>query len=195
MNKKDEALEIANRNNGILLTKQITDAGIYRSALQELEAEGKIIRVQHGVYVTPDGYVDDFFLLQHRFPKGIYSHETALYLLGYSDRVPLKIVMTFPQGQSSTRMRKANIRPVMISKNYEIGKTIINRNGRALSVYTIERTLVDLLKPRYDSDMEQLIPALKRYANSTEKDVNRLFQYAKLFGVEKKMNDYMGVLL
>lgn len=83
MNKKDKVLEIAYKNNGILLTKQITDAGIYRSALQELEAEGKIIRVQHGVYVTSDGYVDDFFLLQHRFPKGIYSHETALYLLGY----------------------------------------------------------------------------------------------------------------
>ena len=43
--------------------------------------------------------------------------------------------------------------------------------------------------------MEQLVPALKRYANSTEKDVNKLFRYAKLFGVEKKMNDYMGVLL
>lgn len=38
MNKKDKVLEIAYKNNGILLTKQITDAGIYRSALQELEA-------------------------------------------------------------------------------------------------------------------------------------------------------------
>lgn len=83
----------------------------------------------------------------------------------------------------------------MISNNYEIGRIIINRNGTDLSVYAIKRTLVDLIKSRYDTDMEQLILALKRYANSTEKDVNRLFRYAKLFGVEKKKNDYMDVLL
>lgn len=188
-------LELAHKTNGVLLTKQVTEAGIYRSVLPELEAEGKLMKVAHGVYVTNDGYVDDFFLLQHKFPKGIYSHETALYLLGYSDRAPLTFSMTFPQGQSSTRMKSAGIKPIMISKNYDVGKIVLNRNGTDILTYNIERTLVDLLKPRYDADMEQLIPALKRYANSIEKDVNKLFNYAKLFGVEKRMRDYMGVLL
>lgn len=69
MNKKDKVLEIANQDNGILLTKQITDAGIYRSVLQELEAEEKIIKVQHGVYVTADGYANEFFSIQHKVSK------------------------------------------------------------------------------------------------------------------------------
>lgn len=36
--------------------------------------------------------------LQHEYGRGIYSHDTALYLLGYSDRTPAKYTMTFPRG-------------------------------------------------------------------------------------------------
>lgn len=187
-------LRMAADNNGIILTKQLTEAGIYRSVLKNLEDEGKLTKVQHGVYVTEDGYVDDFFLLQHRFPSGIYSHETALYLLGYSDRAPIRITMTFPQGTSSKRIKDEDIRPILISKNLDVGKAALYRNGNEIAVYEIERTLVDLIKPRYEADMEQLIPALKRYARN-KNDINKLFEYAKLFGVEQKMHDYMGVLL
>ncbi|MFQ7236108.1 MAG: type IV toxin-antitoxin system AbiEi family antitoxin domain-containing protein [Enterococcus hulanensis] len=194
MTKKEMVLRMAADNNGIILTKQLTEAGIYRSVLKDLEDEGKLTKVQHGVYVTEDGYVDDFFLLQHRFPSGIYSHETALYLLGYSDRAPIRITMTFPQGTSSKRIKDEDIRPILISKNLDVGKAALYRNGNEITVYEIERTLVDLIKPRYEADMEQLIPALKRYARN-KNDINKLFEYAKLFGVEQKMHDYMGVLL
>lgn len=194
MTKKEMVLRMAADNNGIILTKQLTEVGIYRSVLKDLEDEGKLTKVQHGVYVTEDGYADDFFLLQHRFPSGIYSHETALYLLGYSDRTPIRITMTFPQGTSSKRVKDEDIRPILISKNLDVGKTALYRNGNEIIVYEIERTLVDLIKPRYEADMEQLIPALKRYARN-KNDINKLFEYAKLFGVEQKMHDYMGVLL
>lgn len=102
--------------------------------------------------------------------------------------------MTFPQGTSSKRIKDEDIRPILISKNLDVGKTALYRNGNEIIVYEIERTLVDLIKPRYEADMEQLIPALKRYARN-KNDINKLFEYAKLFGVEQKMHDYMGVLL
>ena len=196
MTEKEKIIQLAKKNNGLLLTKQVTEAGISRYALREVVAEGKLANIQRGIYVSEEGYVDEFFLLQQRFPKGVYSHETALYLLGFSDRAPQQIVITFEQGQSTSRMKTENIRPVMISHHFYEGVIEIKRSGGTfVRVYCIERTLVDMMKTRYDGDLEQLIPALKRYATYQSKDVNLLYRYARLFNVEEQVRSYMGVLL
>ncbi|MDL2249564.1 hypothetical protein LJC51_02785 [Lachnospiraceae bacterium OttesenSCG-928-J05] len=198
MRQVEKILEVANKNNGIITTSQVDELGIGRWALRTLENRKQLFLVQRGVYVTEHGYADDFFLLQHRYPKGIYSHETALFLLGFSDRVPTQINMSFTKGTSTTRMKVDNIRPVIISDNklFDVGVRTTDRpGGTNVKVYRIERVLVDLLKPKYDADLEQVIPAYKRYARSEIKDVNRLFRYARMFGVEDKVRGYMGVLL
>jgi hypothetical protein len=51
------------------------------------------------------------------------------------------------------------------------------------------------LRPRYDADNEQLMPALKRYAKNENRDINKLYRYARLFGVDEKIRNFMGVLL
>ena len=195
MNQKEATLELAMKNSGVLLTKQVSQAGIPRTVLKQLVDSNKLSLIQRGVYVTKNGFVDDFFLLQQKYSKGVYSHETALFLLGFSDRTPTKITMTFKHGYSTGQVKKENIHPVTISKNYDIGVSEIIRNGEKIKVYNIERTLVDLLKPRYDLDYEQLIPALKKYAAYEKRDVNKLFKYARIFKVEEKIRNYMMVLL
>jgi len=191
----EEIIKLAEKNNGILLTKQVTNAGYSRSALKILVDEGILSQVQRGVYITENGYIDDFFLLQQKFKTGIFSHETALYLLGFSDRSPMQITMTFEHGHSTPRIKKAGVKPIMVSTNFTTGQTLLNRNGSNIVVYEIERTLIDLLKPRYNADYEQLIPALKKYANFAKKDINKLFRYAKKFDVETQVRNYMEVLL
>ena len=191
----EKITEIANKNNGVILTKQVTNAGYHRGILKRMENEGLITQIQRGVYVTEHGYADDFFLIQQVFRKGIFSHETALYLHGFSDRTPFQFNMTFKQGTSTSRMKAENVKPVMISKDFELGLVTLIRNGLTIKVYEMERTLVDLLKPRYSADLEQLIPAFKKYAQYENRDINKLFRYANHFGVEEKIRTYIGVLL
>lgn len=198
MKQTEKVMRFAQQNNGIITTSQLRELGVGRWVLKTLEKLDKIYFVQRGVYVTENGYADDFFLLQERYPKGIYSHETALYLLGFSDRSPIQINMTFKKGISTGRMKPDNIRPVTIGDNklFEVGITSVERpGGTSVKVYEIERVLVDLMKPRYDADLEQVIPAYKRYAASHKKDINKLFRYARMFGVEEKVRNYMEVLL
>lgn len=193
--QKYDILQYANENSGVLLTNQAVEHGFSRATIKELADSGELTFVQRGVYVTDEGYVDDFFLLQQRFKSGIFSHETALYLLGFSDRAPLQITMTFEQGRSTKDIKNEGIRPVMVSNHFSLGKETIIRHSLPIYVYDIERTLVDLLRPRYDADFEQLMPALKKYASYDKKDINKLFRYARMFKVEKRMQDFMGVLL
>jgi predicted transcriptional regulator of viral defense system len=194
--QSEAILELAHRNGGIVLTSEVKAQGLKRWALQDLVDAKKLFPVQRGIYITENGYADDFFLLQQRYPTGIYSHETALYLLGYSDRVPLHYTMTFPHGTSTGRMKTDNIHPVTVSGDYEKGViTVLRSGGTNIKVYKIERTLVDLLKPRYAPDMEQFIPAIRRFAAGKSKNLNELFDYAERAGVEDKIRDYIGVLL
>ena len=191
-----EILEIADKHNGVVLASQVKAAGLEGWALQALVSKGVLTSVQRGVYVTEGGYVDDFFLLQQKFRKGVFSHETALYLHGLSERAPLRYVMTFPKGTSTSRMKTGNVRPVITNVNFELGAVTLERTpSNPIRVYDVERTLVDLLKPKYDADAEQLIPAFKMYARLKNKDVNKLFRYAAIFGVEEKARNYMEVLL
>ena len=194
MNNKEKILNIANSNDGVVLTKQVTAAKIPRSTLTDLVNVGVLFPVQRGIYVTEDGYIDDFYLLQARYPKGVYSHETALYLQNFSDRVPVVPTMTFKYGTSTTRM-KGEVKPIIVSKDLDLGKIEIMRNGSKITTYNIERTLVDLLKTRYNTDFEQFIPALKKYATSKNKDINKLFRYAQHFGVDIELQKYIGGLL
>lgn len=198
MKQGEKILHFAQQHNGIITTKQAEELGVKRSALQSLKKSGLLFLVQRGIYITENGYADDFFLLQERYPKGVYSHETALYLLGFSDRIPTWINMTFQQGTSTSRMKKDQIVAVTIkdSRLFHRGIRTVQRPGETrVNVYEIERVLVDLVRPRYDPDMEQLLPAYRKYAESVEKDINKLFRYARQFGVEDKVRNYIGVLL
>ena len=69
--------------SGMITVAQVTEAGLHRSVLQELVKSGEIYRFGRGLYVQSDAWEDDFYLLQHKYGRGIYSHDTALYLLGY----------------------------------------------------------------------------------------------------------------
>jgi predicted transcriptional regulator of viral defense system len=196
MTGADKIMQMANDCGGIVTTGQVSSAGISKWSLSKLEKERKLYKVGRGIYVTEDGWVDEFYLAQIRFSKGIFSHETALYMHGFSDRIPLVLNMTFPFGTNVTPIKAASIRPYIVRKYYDVGiSTIKTETGHCIRLYDMERTLVDLVSTRYDGDIEQVVPAFQRYSRSKGKQINRLMDYAKLFNVEKKIRTYMEVLL
>lgn len=69
-----------------MTTTQVTEAGIPRRCLSVMVESGAIYRVERGIHTLPEVWEDELFFIQYRFPKGIFSHETALYLHGMTDR-------------------------------------------------------------------------------------------------------------
>ena len=95
--------------DGTITAQQVTAAGLHRSVLQELVDNGELYRFGRGLYVRSNAWEDDLYLLQRKYGRGIYSHDTALYLLGYSDRTPIQYTMTFPKGYNSPSLKQENI--------------------------------------------------------------------------------------
>ena len=92
-------------NNGIVTTTQVTEAGIPRRCLRAMVDSGIIYRVERGIYALPESWEDELFFMQYRFSKGIFSHETALYLHTMTDRTPIPYTMTFPFGYNTSSVK------------------------------------------------------------------------------------------
>ena len=183
-------------SDGVLLSSDVTMSGIRRGAISELVSDGVLIKSSRGVYMLADEFEDEYLLLQKRYGRGIYSHATALYLLGYSDRVPLRFHMTFPIGYNSSSIKSENVKVTRVSKpNYDLGITsVVSPYGNEIKVYDLERSLCDVLRGQGD-DIQIVQAAFKKYAVSKEKDINRLVKYSKQLLVESKVRKYMEILL
>lgn len=197
MNDRDKIEELLKASkSGTITAAQVTEAGLHRSVLQELVKSGEIYRFGRGLYVQKDAWEDDFFLLQHKYSRGIYSHDTALYLLGYSDRTPAKYTMTFPKGYNAHSLKQENliVRRV-IPENYALGIIEIKSpSGNPIRIYNLERTLCDILRGS-GSDIQIVGEAMKRYAASRNRNIHKLMQYADRLRVKSKVLHYMEVLL
>ena len=182
--------------DGTITVEEVTKAGLHRSVLQELVRNGELYRFGRGLYVQNCAWEDDFYLLQRKYGRGIYSHDTALYLLGYTDRTPAKYTMTFPKGYNALSLKQENLCVIrVVPENYEFGKIEIKSpSGNPIYVYDQERTLCDILRGS-GSDIQIIGDAMKRYAASKDKNIHRLMQYAEQLRVKPKVLRYMEVLL
>ena len=95
--------------NGYLTTKGVNDNDIARFYLTKLIKENKIERVSRGVYVRKNEVPDDFVVLQSKSKNAIYSNMTALYLHGFSDRIPLKYDITINSGYNGSLQKNNNV--------------------------------------------------------------------------------------
>jgi len=185
------------RRKGIATTAQIEAAGVGRVQLKRLVARGRIKRERHGVYVSPEFVEDDMTRLQSKYPRGIFSLGTALWLHKITDRTPLKFTLTFPRGYHAASLQNEDVNRVFANKNvWDVGiVNVKNVYGETVRAYDMERTICDVIRKRNSLGIELVTDAMKQYAARRDKNLHRLMQYAELFRVTKPIRAYMEVLL
>lgn len=197
MSYADQILKIAYENNGTVTSAQVTKAGINRQHLKILVDNGLLERSERGVYILPSNFDDEMFNLQSRYKRGIFSHETALFLLDLTVRTPMKYSMTFPLGYNTSILNSENVKYYRVKDDlYELGViTGKSHSGNEVKFYCAERTLCDILKGRSRTDIQIITEAFKRYTKLGKYDIPLISKYAKLLRVDKKIRSYLEVLL
>jgi predicted transcriptional regulator of viral defense system len=197
MTYADRILQMVRRNNGTVTAAEVTNAGILRGHLKGLVDKGVLERAGRGVYIMPTVLDDAMFILQTRFKRGVFSHESALFIHDLTDRTPTRLSMTFPLGYNTTSPERENVICARVEKErFDIG-TIWAKSpgGNPIRVYNAERTLCDLLRGRSNTDMQVLTDAVKRYARLKQRDLPLLSEYARIFRVGKRLQSYLDVLV
>lgn len=197
MKHEEKLIEIIKDNRGLILSSQVNQLGIARIYLSILVRKGFIEKIGRGVYLTVDAFDDEMFRIQARYRKGIYSHGTALYLHDLTDTTPNHYAMTFPNRYHVKSLKEEGIFTFYVQKKlHDLGKVeLLSSFGRNITTYNIERTMVDIVRSRNQTDTEMLNHALKRYIVRKDKNITMLMKYAKLFKVEKIIRQFIEVLL
>lgn len=185
------------QNNNMITTAQVEKLGFSRALLSKYLKEGLLERSRQGVYILPDSVHDDMYTLMLRTDKIIFSHDTALFLNGLSERTPFEHTVTIPSNSvlSGVLMEECNcyyVKPELYELGIVMKKTTF---GNEVRCYNAERTICDLIRSRSRMDEETVISAIKNYAAYKDKDLNRLAAYAEKFRVSKILKQYMEVLL
>jgi predicted transcriptional regulator of viral defense system len=197
MNTYEKIIYLLKVNNGIISTSDVVKLGIDRKYLSILTQKGIIERSSRGVYILPDTLEDEFYSIGARFRKGIFSHDTALFLHDLTDRTPLTFSITLPKGYNPALSPKSSVEFFYVKREFhDIGKTkILSPHGKEITVYDMERTICDIVRSRKRIEIQTFTDALKRYSRRKGKDLRKLMKYSEIFKIDKKIRTYMEVLI
>lgn len=197
MDYMTELSAIAKAHGGIIETKIAAQIGISKAMLCKLCKENKIHRIAKGQYIFPDDMQDELLAISNRSDRIIFSHETALYLHGISDRTPFEHTVTAPSGCIPSAAIKSECKVYYIKPElFVLGKTMLKTPaGNKVPAYDLERTICDVIRSRNKLGTETFHAALKLYAVNPKKDLNKLSDYAKKMRVANVLRQYLEVLL
>ena len=184
-------------NNNMITTARVEELGFSRALLTEYVKQGLLERSRHGIYTLSDEVHDDMYTLMLRSKKIIFSHETALFLNGLSERTPFIHTVTIPSNAVLSNSLKSECICYYIKPELHDVGMILKKNtlGNQVRCYNVERTICDIMRSRNRVDEETVISTIKNYVAYEQKDLNRLAVYAKQFRVSEKLKRYLEVLL
>lgn len=184
-------------NKNMITTAEVLSLGFSKQLLLKYVQAGLLERIRQGVYILPDAIHDDMYTMMLRSEYIVFSHESALFLNGLSDRTPFMHSITLPSDKAVPGSIKDECTYFYIKPElHRLG--LIEREtsfGNLVRCYDPERTVCDFLRTRNRCDEETVISAIKNYAAYDKKDLNRLSDYADQLKVRTELKKYMEVLL
>jgi predicted transcriptional regulator of viral defense system len=194
----DKLRQIMEGRQGLLLTSDLAKFNIPRTYLSIMEQNGEIERVSRGVYRSVSAFIEDeLFTFQSRYSSTIFSHETALYLHGLTDRTPLAYSISVPSGYHSEFLNNSGHKIFYVSRDlFDLGITSMNTpHGNRVRTTDLERTICDILRSRSQIDTQVRNVALKGYVRNKDRNLDRLYRYAKRFHIQSIVREYLEILL
>ena len=185
------------QNGGIVSAQTIQRAGIDRMLLYDSLEKGIVMKESHGNYVLADEQPDEIRVIQSRSDKLIFSHGTAVFLHGISDRVPHYLDITVPQGDNVSRIKQhyEHTKFHYCKKElWDLGITTLKTpQGYDVKAYDLERCICDLIRNKKNIDVQIYTQTLKEYF-CRQCNPRKIIKYARRFNLEQKVRTYMEVI-
>lgn len=189
--------EILKSQKGSLYTSDLLKHGIPRTYLSILLKSGEIQKVSRAVYTSSGSIVDEMYSLQARFKVAIFSHETALYLLGLTDRTPLYYSVTVPSSYNASSIKASGAKVYFIKNELLLlgAITMNSPHGNVVQTFNLERTICDVMRNRNQMDVQYVNEALKKYIYHKDRNIDQLYCFAEQLRVQKLIRSTVEVLL
>jgi predicted transcriptional regulator of viral defense system len=186
------------RRHGVVRSKELEAAGIARSQLSRMVANGELQRISRGLYTLPDtASTPDEGLLQviRRHPNTRFCLLTALRLHGVTTQPPFEVWIAIGHKDRAPIQKWPPLRVVRYSgEALDAGLITIKTGGVSVRVTNIAKTVADCFKFRHLIGLDVALEALREALNKRVTNSNELWRYAKICRVTRIMRPYLEAL-
>lgn len=192
-------MDIANNNNGIVKTSYIESIGISSKTITTLVRKKQLKKISKGIY-TVISFKDKYYIYQSRCRKGIYSHESALYLNNLIKQEPKIYNITIVSHYNTRIITNEECKYYYLKEDMvDVGKTeIYTKDNNLVVSYDTERGLLDLVilrkKANKNVEYDKIIHYFKLYLKSKQKNIQKLYEYAQKLDVVQELEYILAVI-
>ena len=178
---------------------ELKDMGYSYYKIGRLEENGIIKRINRNTYenLSYKGEENDFFSAEAYVPDGVICLMSAARYYGLTDFLPDAVDVAIARKKKvSTLPDWPEIRIYYFAPGrMDIGVQKIRDGENSFHIFDIEKTIVDVIYYRNKVGIEEASEILKKYLERKERQIDRLYEYAKKLRCEKTIRTYLEVLI
>lgn len=189
-------IKFIKKSNSIITIDELKNNNITYYYINKLIKDNYIKRINIGIYGKTDSFDDEYYIIQKRYTKAVFSYNTALFLLGETEVTPNKIDITIPR-EYNVKTIDNTFKTHYINNEYlYLGAIKVESPyGNEIITYNLERTICDIVKNDNSLDKEQINKILRNVFLSNKINGALIIDYAKKLKCETKIKSIMEVLI
>lgn len=195
MDYKNQIKEYLETSGGMITAEYCREKNIPTVYLTRFVRQGILRKAANGIYLTEEGDFDEFYFFQYQYKKTIFSYETALYLMGVTDKIPQLIDVTvgysYKFNEVTSKLKVHYVKKEILNIGVREVKTMFSNTVRA---YSYERTLCDFISHREKMDSEVYVKILRSYSSYREKDIHHLYDIAGKMNIVDEVREIMEIV-
>ena len=192
-------MNIFAENKKFITTSELKDLGYSYYKIGKLEEQGILSRVNRSTYenLTYTGDENDFFSAEAFVPNGVICLMSAARYYELTNFLPDAVDVAIE------RKKKVNTLPewpvirlfYFDPSRMDLGVTEVRDGDNCFHIFDIEKTVADIIYYRNKIGIEETSEVLRNYLKRRDRQIDRLYAYAKRLRCEKIVRTYLEVLV
>ena len=186
-------------NKKFYTISELKDMGYSYYRIRKIEENGTFKRVNRNTFenLAYKGDENDFFSAEAFVPNGVICLMSAARYYELTDFLPDTVDVAIERKKKvSTLPEWPKIRIFYFDQSrMDLGVTEVQDGDNCFHIFDIEKTVVAIVYYRNKIGIEETSEVLRKYLKRRDRQIDRLYAYAKVLRCEKIIRTYLEVLL
>lgn len=186
-------------NQKYYTTNELKDMGYSYYKIGQMEECGKLHRINRTTYenLSFAGDENDFINAAAYVPEGVICLMSAARYYELTNFLPDVVDIAIDRKKKvSTFPNWPEIKVFYFdTKRINTGVVKITEGGDSFRIFDIEKTVVDIIYYRNKIGIEETSEVLRNYLKRQDRQIDRLYMYAKMLRCESIVRTYLEVLI
>lgn len=189
------AVSFIREHGGYIRAKDIDNRAMYDQLLAEV-ANGNVVRIRNGIYALPEEMAKTMIDVEKIVPGGVVCMYSAWAYYELTTKLPPDICIAI---EKKRKVILPDYPPVALyywsQSVFELGISEREIEGYKVRVYDLEKSVCDAVKFRNKIGIDISSEILKNYLVRSDRNLTRLYEYAKKMRVANIMKGLIDYLV